>query len=150
MRPWERRLFFMLHLIVAVTGFGYLYLKYFTLSDASFAVIQHPWQSPTIAVHIVAAAVFMVFFGIMLRSHIIPKLRRLRPENRLTGLISLATFIIMALSGYFLQVASTLWMIQIWSWTHIITGSLFSVTYTLHIVLSRRMIKMRQQLPSIE
>jgi len=148
MRVWEHRSFTTLHFLVAGTGFGYIYLKYFTASDSSFAIIQHPWQSPLMAIHIVTSGIFAVFYGILLRSHIIPQLRRFRPENRLTGLISFSTFIVMALSGYLLQVSSTSLAIEIWTWIHISTGSLFAITYTLHFVLGNRIRKQRTRIHS--
>jgi len=141
MRPWERRSFTAFHIVVAGTGFGYLFLKYMGNNDSPFDLIQHPWQTPLMAIHIMAAAGFAVLFGILLRSHILPRLRRSRPENRVTGLIAFSSFITMALSGYLLQVSSSPSAVQIWMWTHIITGCLFVVIYTLHLVFGKRIIK---------
>ena len=149
MRPWERRSFNAFHIVVAGTGFGYLFLKYFGNSDSPFDIIQHPWQTPLMAIHIVAAAGFAVLFGILLHSHILPRLRRSRPENRLTGLIAFSSFITMALSGYLLQVSSSLLAVQIWMWTHIIAGFLFVVIYSLHLVFSKRIIEARQRTRAI-
>lgn len=145
MKPLERRAFTSLHLLVTGTGLVYLYLKYFLKSDAPFAIVQHPWQPTIMAIHIVVASAFIAFFGMLLRSHILPKLRHRRPENRRTGWIAFVSFLVMALSGYMLQVSSSTLMIKIWMWTHIVAGILFAIIYALHFALSRRIVQRRQR-----
>ena len=132
MKALERRGFSALHIVVALTGFCYLYMEYFVTTDDPFAIVNHPWQPGLIAAHIVAAPVFAVFFGMILRSHTLPKLRRGEPVNRRTGWISLLSFSVMTVSGYLLQVAVSPVMIETWRWTHIIAGTLFVSAYGFH------------------
>lgn len=138
MKALERRGFTALHTVVAVTGFCYLYMEYFLTIDDPFAIVNHPWQPLVMAAHIVAAPVFVVFFGMILRSHTLPKIRRRERIHRRTGWTSLVSFSVMALSGYLLQVAVSPVLIATWSWTHIITGILFVAAYGVHFVLGWR------------
>ena len=138
MKALERRGFTALHTVVAVTGFCYLYMEYFLTIDDPFAIVNHPWQPLVMAAHIVAAPVLVVFFGMILRSHTLPKIRRREQIHRRTGWTSLVSFSVMTLSGYLLQVAVSPVLIATWSWTHIITGILFVAAYGVHFVLGWR------------
>lgn len=130
---WERRGFNTFHVIVAATGFIYLYMKYAMTTDDPFAVINHPWQPTMLSLHVVAAPFFVAFFGMVFRSHSFGKLRSRNPANRRTGWTSLLSFSAMALSGYLIQVASTPALITFFIWTHVVTGTVFVVGYGVHL-----------------
>ena len=55
MKPWERWAFNGLNIVVAITGLAYLYMKYVLPSDDPFAVVNHPWQSSMLSLHVVVA-----------------------------------------------------------------------------------------------
>lgn len=130
---WERRGFNTFHVIVAATGFIYLYMKYAMTTDDPFAVINHPWQPTMLSLHVVAAPFFVAFFGMLFRSHSFGKLRSRSPANRRTGWTSLLSFSAMALSGYLIQVVSTPALIRFFIWTHVVTGTVFVVGYCVHL-----------------
>ncbi len=138
MTRWERWSFGILSLIVAVTGFVYLYMKYVLETGDPFAVINHLWQPTMLHLHIIASPLLIVVFGLILNSHILKKLRANSITNRRTGWISLITFGGMTLSGYFLQVVST----QAWITTmiilHVSFGVIFSISYITHLIISVR------------
>ena len=100
---WEQWAFNLLHAVVAMTGVAYLYMKYAMPATDPFAVINHPWQPATLSLHVVAAPVFIAFFGMLFRSHTLRKLASPNPANRRTGWTSLISFSTMALTGYLLQ-----------------------------------------------
>ena len=135
MKAVERWSFNALHVVVACTGLLYLHMKYFMTTDDPFALVNHPWQGATLAAHILAAPAFVVAFGMILRSHTLPKIRHRRRTNRLTGWISLVTFGLMTLSGYLIQTSTTATLITIWSWTHIVSGCLFVAGYSTHVLI---------------
>ena len=95
-----------------------------------------------IAVHIVAAPVFIAFFGMLFRSHTLAKLESPSATNRRSGWVSVSSFGAMALSGYLLQVAATPSWVNAMVWAHVVASVVFVVAYCVHLFigwsLSRR------------
>ena len=140
MKRWERWSFNGLNIVVAITGLAYLYMKYVLPSDDPFAVVNHPWQSSMLSLHVVAAPFVVLLFGIVLRSHIIKKLiSNSRPDRR-TGWISLISFSTMALSGYLLQVATSFTWLNALVVFHIATSIVFIIGYGAHLVIGWRLL----------
>ena len=145
---WERWAFNALHWVVAVTGFAYLYMQYALATDDPFAIINHPWQPATLSTHVVAAPLFIAFFGMLFRSHSLRKLRSPNPENRRTGWASLIGFAVMALSGYAIQVAASPALITFFIWLHVASGGLFALSYSVHLVIGWRVSRRSVDPPS--
>lgn len=141
MKRWERRSFNALNVVVALTGGVYLCMKYFLTTDDPFAVVNHPWQSSMLALHVVAAPILILFFGIVLRSHILKKLASKYQPDRRTGWVSLLSFGAMALSGYLLQVASTPVWLNLLIVLHLVTSGIFLLGYGAHLVIGWRLVK---------
>ncbi len=138
MKRWEQWSFNVLHFVVAATGMAYFWMKYLVTSDDPFAVINHPWEPAMLSLHVLAAPVFIVFFGMLFRSHTLRKITSPNPANRRTGWTSLLSFSAMALSGYLLQIASNPTWLNPLIWFHVATSSLFVVGYTGHLVIGWR------------
>ena len=144
MKWWEQSAFNVLHGIVAVTGVGYLYMKFVMTATDPFAVINHPWQPATLSLHIVAAPVFIAFFGMLFRSHTLRQLVSPNAGNRRTGWTSLVSFSAMALTGYLLQVASDpVWLSGL-VWAHVTTSFIFVAGYGVHLVIGWRLTRVSQ------
>lgn len=139
MKRWERWTFNGLSLAVAMTGFAYLWMKYFIEPPDPFAVVNHPWQTTMLGLHVITSPLFILVFGIVLNSHVMKKLRASRLPNRRSGYVSLGTFAAMVLSGYLLQIASNEWALQALVVMHVASGVLFSLVYGAHLVLSVRL-----------
>ena len=139
MTRWEQWAFNLLHGIVAVTGVAYLYMKYLMAATDPFAVINHPWQPAMLSLHIVAAPVFIAFFGMLFRSHTLRKLVSPNAANRRTGWTSLVSFSTMALTGYLLQVASDPAWLSGLVWAHVSTSLIFVAGYGAHLVIGWRL-----------
>jgi hypothetical protein len=141
MRRWERWSFNTAAFVVAVTGFAYFWMKYAVRTDDPFAVVNHPWQNPMLALHLLASPPLILLFGIILNSHIMKKLRVPRMANRRSGLLSLATFIAMVCSGYLLQVTmSERWTTALVA-IHMTSGTLFAGAYGIHLFVSMRLVR---------
>ena len=139
MKRWERWSFNGLNIVVASTGLAYLYMRYLLPADDPFAVINHPWQAPMLALHIVAAPFVIVTFGIVLRSHILKKLASKSQPDRRTGWVSLISFSAMALSGYLLQVVYSVALLDALVVAHVATGGVFVLGYGAHLVIGWRL-----------
>ena len=136
---WEQWAFNLLHAVVTVTGVGYLYMNYVMTATDPFAVINHPWQPAMLSLHIVAAPVFIAFFGMLFRSHTLRKLVSPNAGNRRTGWTSLVSFSTMALTGYLLQVASDPAWLSGLVWAHVSTSLIFVAGYGVHLVIGWRL-----------
>lgn len=139
MKRWERWTFNALSLTVAITGFAYFWMKYLMTSSDPFAVVNHPWQAPLLALHVVASPAFILVFGIVFNSHVMKKLKTPRLPNGKSGLVSLGTFAVMVLSGYLLQVASSETVLRGLIVLHVASGTIFAVVYAAHLVISARL-----------
>ena len=136
MKPWERRSFNTLNVIVAVTGLVYLYMKYLLPTDDPFAVVNHPWQGSMLSLHIVVAPFLIMLFGIVFRAHVLKKLASKRSPDRRTGWTSLISFTAMAVSGYFIQIVGSVQLINPLIVFHIVASLVFIVGYSAHLVPS--------------
>ncbi len=106
MRPWEIWLSHISTLLVTVSGVAYLWMKYFMETADPFAIVNHPWQSAMLSLHVLVAPALVFVVGLMVQSHIQKKLRSGTNSNRSSGLVSMVTMPVMIASGYMLQVVT--------------------------------------------
>ena len=141
MKRWERWAFNLFSLAVAASGFAYFWMKYLVQTDDPFAVVNHPWQTVTLHLHVLASPPFVLVFGVILNSHIMKKLRAPRMPNRKTGLASFAMFAAMIGSGYLLQVATAEAWLRGLVILHVASGAVFTLTYATHLAISLRLVR---------
>jgi hypothetical protein len=104
-----------------------------------FSVVSHPLQPLALHAHVLAAPLFVLSVGMLLRDHVLPRasdvgFRRAR-RSGLTGALLLAPMI---LSGYLLQVVTSETALAALKWTHLATGALFAVAYVTHLAVTWR------------
>ena len=145
MKRWERWTFNSLTAVVAVTGFLYFWMKYFVESSDPFAVINHPWQTAMLNLHVIASPFFVLIFGIIFNSHVMKKLKATGLPNRRSGYTSLTMFAVMVFSGYLLQVAATEQWLQALVAVHVASSTVFSVVYAAHLIISAKLARVRPQ-----
>ena len=138
MTRWERWGFNTFHVVVAVTGLVYFYMKYLISTDDPFAIVNHSWQSTMLSLHVIAAPFFVALFGMLFRSHSLGKILSPNPDNRRSGWTALISFSAMAISGYLIQVAATPFLVSVSIWMHAVTSTLFLIGYTVHLVMGYR------------
>lgn len=144
---WERWGFNAFHVIVALSGVVYFCMKYLMATDDPFAIVNHPWESMMLSLHVIAAPFFVAFFGMLFRSHSLRKILSPNPENRRTGWTSLISFSAMAISGYLIQVAATPILVSVSIWTHVLTSTVFLIGYTVHLVIGYRINRFSTETP---
>ena len=143
MKRWERWTFNGLSLTVAATGFAYLWMKYVLQNDDPFAVVNHPWQTGMLNLHVVASPAFILGFGIVFNSHIMKKMGATRLPNRRSGFVSLGTFAAMVVSGYLLQVSANERWLKTLVVLHVASGAIFTIVYAIHLAISARLARTR-------
>ena len=150
MKSWERRIFNALAVLVGITGAAFFWMKYFEQTTDPFALVNHPWQSTMLSLHVVASPAFTLMLGMILNSHILKKLRAAQLPNRRSGYFSLGTLAVMTLSGYLLQVSTSDMWLRAWLVAHVASGALFSVTYAAHLIISVALTRSRSDTATIE
>jgi hypothetical protein len=139
MTRWERRSFNLLAAVVTLSGFAYLWMKYLVQSTDPFSVVNHPWQTTMLAMHVVASPAFILVSGVIFNSHVMRKLRVGQRPNRRSGYASLGTFVTMLLSGYGLQISTNERWLQVLVIVHLSSGVVFSVAYAAHLLIAAAM-----------
>jgi hypothetical protein len=143
MKRWERWTFNILGLVVAVSGFAYLWMKYALETNDPFAIVNHPWESVMLSLHVLTSPAFVLAFGVLLNAHIIKQLRAWRSENRWSGLTSLSMFATMVASGYLLQVVTSETLLTVLVVVHVGSSVLFATAYVGHLIISLRLPRTR-------
>jgi hypothetical protein len=144
-KRWERWSINSLSLVVAATGFVYFWMKYLIQPQDPFAVVNHPWQSVVLNLHVVVSPALILIFGIVFNSHVMKKLRAPRLPNRRSGWVSLVTFGTMVLSGYLLQIAASESWLQALVALHAASGAIFTLVYGAHLVITIRLARLRER-----
>jgi hypothetical protein len=138
---WHAWLFHLSATAVTATGVLYWVLANFVVNDDPFSVVNHPLQPHLLKAHILSAPLLIFALGLILEAHIVKNLRRGAAANRRSGLASLATFAVMTLSGYGLQISSDPLISRAALWIHIGSGFGFAVAYSAHQVISFRLLR---------
>ena len=123
--------------LVGGTGLVYAWMLYLATSDDPFALVNHPWQPSLHALHLVTAPLLVFAVGVSWQRHVWTRFRNGHTARRKLGLLLLALFAPMVLSGYLLQVAVDDTLRQLWLGTHLGSSALWVLAYIGH-QLSRR------------
>ena len=140
MRSYERKnnntLIFRLvkyaSVIITLTGLVYFWMKYVLTSNDAFSVVNHPWQSWVLKLHVLAAPVFVFVFGSLFFTHVLPMIKSPQKRARRSGMISLVSTLILIASGYVIQSFSEVNWKDYVAWIHIGFGGLFTLVVGVH------------------
>ena len=141
MKRWEAWLSHTTTITVAATGVAYFWMKYLVENLDPFSVVNHPWQSSMLSLHVVSAPVLVFVTGLIVRSHILKKLAGGARSNRRSGLVSMVALPLMIVSGYLLQVVPHPGLAEIVLVLHLGSSVIFVVTYIAHQIESVRLAK---------
>lgn len=120
---------------VAGTGLAYGWMAWLLEPTDPLDLVNHPWQPAMLALHVLAAPVWLVVLGALWAAHVLPKLRSGAPARRRSGLVLVALGAVMAASGYLLQVAVDDAWRSLWRWTHVGSSLLWLVAFAGHVVV---------------
>ncbi len=143
MKPWERWALHLLTVGISVSGLLYFWMKYLLAAQDPFSVVNHPWQSAMLEIHLLLAPLIVFLLGMIVHSHVARKLRSKTRSGRRTGVLSLIAFPIMALSGYVLQILSNPAWINAMVVVHLAGSGLFMVSYATHWIVKLKAIQRR-------
>lgn len=138
MSRWQAWFSHLLTVLVSLSGIVYFSMKYGLETDDPFAVVNHPLEPFMLDIHVFTAPVLVFVLGLIFEPHIMKKIKSPAPSNRLSGWITLATFAIMALSGYLLQVTATPFLAWVAWILHLASSFVFVSSYVVHQIVSFR------------
>ncbi len=99
-----------------------------------FTLVRHPLQPWALDLHVLAAPLFMLAVGIILREHVLARLADpRRRRGRRSGVLAALLLGPMIASGYLLQTASIEWWRMVLLVTHLTSGALFLGVYLIHL-----------------
>lgn len=124
--------------LTAATGFVYLAMKYFMTNDDPFSVLNHPWQSHVLALHLLIAPLLIFALGLIMRDHVFGWLQEGRARRgRATGIYITLLAVPMITSGYLLQIFTDPGPRRWLAWVHIGCSILFTALFLIHLIVSR-------------
>jgi hypothetical protein len=118
--------------LAGASGIAYGIVKYFVPAADAYSRLSSPWQPALLKLHILAAPLLVLGFGLLLRRHALARLANGQREGRRTGAVMVWIAAPVILSGYFVQ-ALTGEIARRWvGWSHALLGLLFVVAYAAH------------------
>ena len=116
-----------------LTGLVYGVMRFFLEPADEFSVLNHPQEPQWKAAHIVLSPLLLFTCGLIWRAHVWARWKSGQQERRWTGVALLVLLGPMAASGYLLQISEGESMRLLWSWTHAVTGTAWTLAYAVHL-----------------
>ena len=130
----ERRGLHVATAAAALTGGVYGWFRYFGQRMGDFGPEPSPWQGLSQHLHVLAAPLLLFMLGVIVRGHLLLKLRNGQREGRRTGLWLGLLIAPMVLSGYGIQVVTGEgWHLAL-AWIHGISSLVFVLAYLVHLI----------------
>ncbi|MDH3215173.1 MAG: hypothetical protein OEN01_02645 [Candidatus Krumholzibacteria bacterium] len=131
--------------LAATTGVALVFLRYIMPSQDPFSAYPHPSWSWILMAHVFATPFFFFFVGGLWWHHALSHWRSGNP--RLSGVLVVASIVLLGLSGYLLYFVGAEFWLQFWRVCHATVGVLGIAIYTLHMILGlRALARARNQL----
>lgn len=121
------------NVLVAATGVVYAVMRYLLQPTDEWAVVNHPWQPHVQHLHVLVAPALVFAVGLIWSTHVVPKLRNGR-KARLSGLVLLAWFAPMVVSGYALQITIGEGWRTAWIIVHLVSSVLWILGFAFHLI----------------
>lgn len=132
MTPFERWAVWGTSVATFVTGVIYLWLKYLTVNDDPFAVINHPLQPAVLKAHILVAPLLVFSIGLVTLRHVWRHMRSNMREGRRSGLLTVVVLGPMILSGYLIQALTEEGWLKAMAISHIALGVVYGLGLLAH------------------
>jgi hypothetical protein len=124
-------------ILLSITGLAYAAMHYLMKPTDPFSVVISPLEPYMMEFHILVAPLLILAAGMILHSHILWKLSTGSQIARRTGILLIPFFVVMASSGYLLQVITSSWR-SILVIVHLGSGTLWFLLYAGHQIASLR------------
>lgn len=134
MMALERRGLHLAAAAAALTGGAYGWFRYFGQRMGDFGPEPSAWQGLSQHLHVLAGPLLLFMLGVVIRGHLLIKLRNGQREGRRTGLALGFLITPMVVGGYGIQVAADPgWRLAL-AWVHGLGSLLFLALYLVHLI----------------
>ncbi|HET6329471.1 MAG TPA: hypothetical protein VFF76_01660 [Holophagaceae bacterium] len=145
MMALDRRALHAATVAAALTGGVYGWFRYFGQRMGDFGPEPSRWQGVWQHLHVLAAPLLLFMLGVIVRGHLLMKLRAGGREGRRTGLGLGLLIAPMVLSGYGIQVVTDAsWHLAL-AWIHGLSSLLFVAGHLAHLVAIWRYRRMAEE-----
>lgn len=134
MSPLERWSLHLAALATAGTGILDGLLRWFGQRAGEFGPEPHPWLGMAQHLHVLAAPLLLFALGMAVRGHLWARLGKGR-EGRRTGLATAFLIAPMVMTGYGVQVVTSLAWRSGLGWAHGLSAGVFLLTYLGHLFI---------------
>ncbi len=132
MRSLERWSLHLGALLTGLSGLVYGWMRYYGSVQGEFGTEPHPLQGMVQHLHVLAAPLLLFALGMMVRGHLVTKLKTGTQEGRPTGLVLGLLILPMVAAGYLVQVTTMpAWRLA-FAWVHGVASLLFLISYLGH------------------
>ncbi len=145
LEAWQRRFIYFLFAALSLSGGLWLIAHYFLRTQSEFGESIHPWEHPAMQAHAAFALALCIISGSLIHWHI--KRANDAACNRKSGWTMVGLMLILLLSGYGLLYLANDDSHAWWSLVHWVIGLGSPALLWLHIVLGRRAVGRRTDVP---
>lgn len=132
MTRFEKASVWVTSLLVGITGIVYGWMKYLTVSNDPFSVINHPLQPLFLKLHILVAPLFLLAIGMIAVRHIWRHFRSRTRRSRRSGITAALSLVPMVGTGYLIQVVTGESLLLAMVIAHVALGLLYLFAIGLH------------------
>ncbi len=132
MTVWEARFQHIVNLLVALTGIGYAYFKYFGHAADPFSAVGSPFVPAFRDAHVLVVPALLFACGLIWRSHVLKNLNAPKKPKRASGIGLLCVLVPMAATGYLIQTAVDETWRKAFVWVHLVTSAVWVSSYLSH------------------
>jgi hypothetical protein len=133
--PCHRRLAYSVLALAWLTGILWLVFHYFLNRQGEFGSEPHPLEAWWLRLHGVAAFASLWLGGLLWGLHVRPGLTR--PNRRTSGIVLIALFALLVLSGYLLYYAGADWLRDGVRLVHWLVGLFLVLPFLIHSLRAR-------------
>lgn len=126
--------FHLANAVVGGSGVVLLVMIFFVVPVDEWSVVNHPWQPLFQHIHVLSAPLMVFVLGVIWARHVQPKLVSAAPGGKRSGLALVPPTVVMAASGYLLQIAVDQWWRELWSGLHVVVSVAWLVIFVMHLV----------------
>lgn len=123
-------------LLVGATGLVYGWMRYFLEPADELALVHHPLEPDLQHLHVLFAPLLVFVCGAIWRDHAWKRVRTGHRPRRSTGLVLVALFFPMVLSGAWVQIAEGELARELAIWLHAGSGTVWCAAYGVHLFSS--------------
>ncbi len=137
MNGWRWRVVLLATLAAGGSGVVYAVMRFLLRPQDPWSVVNHPWQPAVQHLHVLAAPLLVFAVGLIWERHVVEQWRSGEGRRRSSGALLAVLFVLMAASGYLLQVSVDETWRGLWSAAHVAASTAWLGVFAGHWIGAR-------------